>query len=285
MSNDYAIEKREIELQDLRTFAYIHCRRDGGPVRELITGRSSIPVGKTVCIKADMRAVPWQSMRAEKPMVEMCEVASPVHSLMTQPHKLEMKVTGAHKPWTFYPDMSLKVDSAFANILEEGVPFSQAVADWRPPQGKAHTVTLVIEIKDDDDVRLDEPAYAIKLNMAGKVYRSIGWRFKTVIRTHDIDAPMMQKAIRGIMFDHDTSISPADINAVRTVLPAQSFPGTLHKVMHALGGNVLGRAKAAALHVRRIISIDLTHDLHPDTPVRLLDDGGVIFEREGAYPW
>lgn len=285
MSKDYAIEKREIELQDQRTFAYIYHRSDGGPVRELITGRSRIPVGKTICIKADMRAVPWQSMQAEKAMVEMCEVATPVHRLMTQPHKLEMKVIGEHRPWVFYPDMSLYVAVNFADMLDEGVPFGLAVADWRPIYGNAHTVPLIIEVKDDEDTRLDDADYLLKLDLASKVYNRIGWRFRTVLKSRDIDIPMMEKSIRGIMLDHDTSVLPSDIDAVRSALPMQSYPSNLRTVTRALGGGARGRAKAAALHVRRVISIDLTHDLAPDTPVRLLEDGGVIFEREGAYPW
>ena len=50
--------------------------------------------------------------------------------------------------------------------------------------------------------------------------------------------------------------------------------------------DVLGnRAKAAAMHVRRLIWIDLRANLSRDAEVLPIRDGRAIFELPGRYPW
>ncbi|MBU1334774.1 MAG: hypothetical protein KJ944_16955 [Alphaproteobacteria bacterium] len=69
-----------IEIDRLRTFARIEEMEDAGPIIDLITGREPHVVGTKVCIKAGLRSLPWESFRAERPMIELCETASPVMS-------------------------------------------------------------------------------------------------------------------------------------------------------------------------------------------------------------
>jgi hypothetical protein len=52
-----------------------------------------------------------------------------------------------------------------------------------------------------------------------------------------------------------------------------------------LGVGHAGLAKAAALHVRRIISLDLAVGLSVRTMVRKLPDSMAIFEKPGVVPW
>lgn len=283
-ANDYARTKREIELKQLRTFARIEVAEDGGPILDLITGREPHPVGIKCCIKSGMRALQWESMRAELPMIEMCEVASPVHWMMTQPHELFMKVTGEHREWMYRPDMHLKVDATFANRLQDGTSFQKAVRQWTPGQGADHLVNLIVEVKHPDDPRYEDPVYERKLDLARQVYEAIGWRFSRVVHPEQVPTPTISKSIREIMLDHDTSLSPADIDVVRRVM-GPNGQASLKDLSEALGVRHHGIAKCAALHVRRIVSIDLEQDMGPETTVRKMPDHLAIFEMEGRTQW
>ncbi len=283
MAKGYERLKREVELLELRTFARIEYMRDGGPIIDLITGREPHVVGVTTCIKAGMRSMPWESVGSEKPMIKLCEAASPVLRLLAQPHELFMKVTGQARELMYRPDLLLTVDSTVVRKVGEGVPFSHAVTDWRPPD-RTHDVRLVVEVKDDADPRIDDPVYALKLELARQVYESINWHFITVMRSIDIDNSSINRSVREICLDHDASISPGDIDRVRAVFARNSQP-MLIELMLELGGGGRSRAKCAALHVRRIISIDMSYDLRPEAPVTKMPDDMAIFELPGAYPW
>lgn len=274
--------KRMIELEQLRTFARIEEMKNGGPIIDLITGREPHVVGTTVCIKAGMRSVPWESFNAERLMIQLCETASPVRALMSQPHELFMKVTGESREWMYRPDLRLTVDKAFADAVLNGAPFAKAAAEWVPSKRGASTTTLIIEVKDDNDPRRNDPIYLRKLALARQVYESINWRFLWVDRSTDIDHPPTARSVRSIMLDHDVSLAPSDITKARRAL-GPGGKATLREVAAALGNG--GVAKCSALHVRRIVSIDMRHDLEPDTPVVRMPDDMSIFEMARRTPW
>jgi hypothetical protein len=283
-TKDYARTKRELELKQLRTFARIEEAEDGGPIIDLITGREPHPVGAKCCIKSGMRALQWESMRAELPMIEMCEVASPVHSMMTQPHELFMKVTGQERMWMYRPDMRLKVDVTFADDLRDGTSFQAAVRNWRPGQGPDHLVDLIVEVKHPKDPRYDDPIYDRKLDLARQVYEALGWRFARVEYPEQVAGPSIARSVRELALDHDTSLSPADLDVVRRVMGPDGS-ARLGDLSTALARRHKGLAKCAALHVRRIISIDLEMDLLPETTVLKMPDHMAIFEMRGVAPW
>ncbi|MDB5531492.1 MAG: hypothetical protein JWR51_4595 [Devosia sp.] len=257
MSVDYSVTKRQIELDRLNTVARIY-RRGRNAYVNLITGREPHPTGKIVCIKAGMRALAWESIKAEKPMIELCEVATPVHRVQAQPHNLVMKVVAERYPWRYRPDLQLEVDRQFADLIGAGTPFAQAVADWRPTGKKADTVTMIVAVKDDDDPRIDDDRYNHKLRLAEEVYNSINWRFAIVVRSRDLDVGGIAKSVRSYMMDHDTSFVPADISLATQLISDCGGTARLRDIANVLGGGHIGKAKAAALHVRRIISVDLT---------------------------
>lgn len=283
MPVDYSRRKRQIEIDRLRTFARIEYAHDGGPIIDLITGREPHPVGAKVCIKAGMRAMPWESVKAERPMLELCETASPVQRLLAQPHELFMKVTGQSREWMYRPDLLLTIDAHVVRQVSAGVPFSHAVAAWRSSD-RTHDVLLVVEVKDDDDPRIGDPDYELKLEFARQVYESINWHFIQVVRSHDIDNAEIAHSVRQIFLDHDASISPGDIDRTRDVFQRNTHP-MLVELMLELGGGGAGLAKCAALHVRRIISIDMRHDLRLETPIFKMPDEMAIFELPGAHRW
>lgn len=277
---DYARKKRNIEIDSLRTFARIEEREDGAPIIDLITGREPHVVGTKVCIKAGMRALPWESYDAERPMIELCETASPVRAMLSQPHELFMKVTGEPREWMYRPDLRLTVDAAFADEVLDSVPFAEAVCNWRPSKEQSPTRTLIVEVKRDDDPRFDDPIYLCKLELARQVYAAIGWSFVWVTSSVDIAHAASARSVREVMLDHDVSLKPSDITLARQVLGHEGR-STLRELANALGS--LG--KCCALHVRRVICMDMQNDLRPDTAIVGMPPAMSIFEMPGRQLW
>jgi hypothetical protein len=264
----------ELRLGRELTVAWLYTAEDGGPVRSIINGRHRKPTGRLSLVKAGHRSMPWESQKAELPFLRLAEVATPVHSILAQPHRIEMNVDRSLELWDYTPDCRLVTDSAFADDLAEGLPFARAVAEWSPDRATGETRTIIIEVKDDRDPRLHDPRYRTKLRLAKEVYEGLGWSFYEVVRFRDLCFPPIENAVHTFFLDHDTSVCAQDIR-LATELAAAG--GTLGQLIHVLGGPPIGRAKAAALHCRRIISVDLTRSLAPDSAVRpvLLARGGL----------
>jgi hypothetical protein len=270
-------EVRKREFSAYRTRAIITEHVLGRPIPRIQPGRQTKPTGRIVCVKAGFTAMPWESIRAERPMLHLCEVASPVLALLAQPHVIEFNVRGQVDPKTYTPDLRLEVDRRFADDVGRGMPFAMAVEFWKPKTGEpADTVTMIIEVKDDDDRRLGEPDYDAKLRMAQEIYEGQNWRFATVARSKDIERREIAVAVREIMLDHDGDVAPTEAVRVEELLERQGL-AFLSEVEAVLGGGVVGRKKAAALHVRRVIAIDLGEQLNAKTIVRLVRDGRAIF--------
>ncbi|WP_179952935.1 hypothetical protein [Devosia marina] len=233
-------------------------------------------------IKAGMRAVEWESIKAEKPMYELCEVATPVHSMFAQPHLLRMKIVGKYERLDFIPDLRLSVDTGFAVQVAKGA-FVEAVRNWTPVR-QGTLSTLIVEVKDDADPRIEDPDYQNKLRLAEQVYRNVGWFFTTVVRSTHISHPKTDPAIAALFLKRKTTLSPGDLSAVREAFGSQEkLPWK--EVVAALGGGPTGVRKASAMHVRRLISVTVTEPLTDRSTVVRVQDGRPLFELPGNYPW
>jgi hypothetical protein len=209
--------------------------------------------------------------------MELAEVASPVRQIAAQPHRLDMKVVGGPRPvLTFETDFLLTVDSAFVTDLESGVPFWLAALNWRGNAESFEPRTLVVEAKTDDDPRNHDPEYGHKLNLAREVYGKIGWAFAKVVGSRDLPAGEVAKGVHRIWLRALTQVSAVDVASVSDFIARAGDVRSYCEVVEVLGGGPLGRSKLAALHVRRVVSINLTKGLSPDSAVRLLNDGGAI---------
>lgn len=271
-----AVMDENTTFQILNTYGVKQTRN--GPARLIITGRHRRPVGQMSCVKADMVAMAWESIKAERPMLWMCEVASPVLSLMGQPHRLSMKVTGSHRPLVYYPDLELIVDRRFANALDAKTPFWKAVADWRPGpvRDRPDAVRVYVEVKDDRDRRLNDPFYLNKLANAREAYRRDGDRFVVAVRSKDIDpAPKaFWQGVQNIVLDHMTALTPQDLEVAVSAFYQHDSEVEYGRLCDRLGGGPLAKAKLATMHVRRLIWIDIAKGLNPDSAVRRVVDGG-----------
>jgi hypothetical protein len=273
--------RKRVDLIDGGAIAEIFSRGDH-PYRKLVNGRQRKPVGRPVMIKAGMRAVEWESIKAEKPMYELCEVATPVHAMSSQPHLLRMKIVGQRERLDFIPDLRLTVDTSFA-VRAVGGSFVEAVRNWRPVR-QGTLSTLIVEVKDDDDPRNDDPDYQHKLELAKQVYRGIGWFFTTVVRSKHIVHSQTDLAVYRLFLKRKATISPGDLSAVRNAFGSKETL-TWKEVVHALGRGPTGVSKASAMHVRRLISVDITAPVTDNSKVVRVQDGRPLFELPGNYPW
>ncbi|WP_375762579.1 hypothetical protein ACE10W_05195 [Bradyrhizobium sp. B025] len=268
--------EREIEFREAGTVAIISVSETGGPIRQLITGREPHPTGRPVLVKAGFRAQPWESFRGELPFMELAEVASPVLQVMAQPHRLDMKVVGGPQPvLRFETDFLLTVDANFVADLQSGAPFWLAALRWRGDSESFEPRKLVVEAKTDDDPRNADPEYGHKVALAREVYGKIGWAFATVVGFRDLPSGEVSRGVHRIWLRALTKVSAADVAKVSDFI-ARAGVRSYAEVAEILGGGPVGRSKLAALHVRRVLRIDLTKGLFPSSAVSLLDDGGVI---------
>jgi hypothetical protein len=270
------IVRREIELAEEGILATIRESETGGPVRQLITGREPHPTGRPLCIKAGHRSLPWESIKVEYPFMEIAEVASPVRYFMSQPHKLTMRVTGPELTLDFFPDFELVADARFVKALEQRTPFWLAAMQWRPDGSQFDGRHVVVEAKDDKDPRNKDPEYQHKLGLAKEVYDSINYSFFTIVRSRDLPNADAWSAGHEVWLDRKTAVTAIDVARVVNVLTATGGAAPYSKVAEAIGTGPAGRAAVAALHVRRVVSIDLTMDIKRDPIVRLLNDGGAL---------
>lgn len=268
--------EQEFEFLQERTIATISVSDSGGPVRPLITGREPHPTGRVVCIKAGFRALPWESILAELPFIELAEVASPFTGIMAQPHRLDMKVTGPEPVLTFFPDFQMISDARFIDDLAAGTPFWIAALRWVPDPQPLHARKLIVEVKDDGDPRLEDPDYRHKLDLARDVYQRLGWSFAMVVKSRDLPANDVERGVHKIWLKNLTKVTAVDVARVSGFIAREGGSADYDRVSEELGPGPLGRGKLAALHVRRVVRIDLSKGLGADTAVTLINDGGAL---------
>lgn len=261
------LEAHRLRLDDFDTFARIYVARDGGPVRTIITGREPHATGRYISVKANHRAQPWESFWGELPMLQLCEAASPVISLLAQPHRLEMVVEGHRDPLIVFPDFQMTVDRRFAEDVCSGTAFTTACANWLPDlKAGDDPVELVVEVKTKRDPRLHDPVYQAKLTLAEEVYARLGWFFVQVVHDPDErDYRRIAPAVREINLDHDVVVTPHDIQVASDHLGGK--PTRLRDLARAIGGGTVAIQKISALHVRRSLAVDLRGRLSPKSMV------------------
>lgn len=249
--------------------ARIVTSNDGGPIRTVIDGRRRHATGTFSCVKAGFRALPVESLSCEKTALQIAEVSSAVLEIMAQPHRLEMYLEGQSRPWIYFPDTLLRVEADLAQDLRDGIPFVQAATAWRPRKRLRGWQWVMLEVKSDTDRRSTDPAYLAKIRLAKRVYGRMGFQFHTIVQSFDIGK--LPEAVSDVAFDSLAEVCSRDISAVVRSLSQTGGYGTYGVLSDLLGSGHAGRARLHALHVRRIISIDLASPLVPSTRVRLID--------------
>jgi hypothetical protein len=269
--------EREFEFRNQRTIGTIHESETDGASRRLITGREPHPTGSPVCVKAGFRAVPWESMDGEYPLIQLAEVSSPIRRLKSQPHRLDMKVVGGSSPvLEFFPDFEFAADARFLEELARDMPFWVAALRWVPASESFDWRTLIVEVKRDDDRRAVDPDYLHKLELARELYRKIGWSFAHLRASKDLPSGQVAKGVNRVWSRTMTRVTVLDVARVSHVIERAGGRITYDEASAFLGHGPVGRSKLAALHVRRVVRIDLSNGLMPESSVGLVNDGGAI---------
>lgn len=242
---------------------------DGGPIRRINNGRGHAPRGSEPSLKASGWGMPWESVQAELSTIDLAEVGSPIIRVLAQPHRLELPVVGLRRPLIYFPDLHLTVEDSFLRSLGQK-PFGRAIIEWKPDRDRPLPPrTLIVEVKDDGDRRKDDPFYREKLRLARETYALMGYVFVEILRSRDIDCVNLRN-VREILLDKSTVVSALDVGRAVRHLRSVGSSGTLAGLIDALGGGSNGKATASALHVRRIVSIDLSQPLCGSSPVYLV---------------
>ncbi len=217
-------------------FADVEVRRrqDGRNVR-LGNGRRSRTVGRYFSIK-NGGGQPWES-RPELFDLYHAEVDGAVVSFRTQPETLAWRCEG--RAWQYTPD---RID-----VLEDG----------------SHRV---VEIKDEYDAERD-PTYATKLDQAREIYGLLGRTF-TLRASADILAEPVFSAVEEAQAYRRAVVTTQQAVHVRERL--EKGPVPFIDLMESLPG-VHPRESIIAMGVRRIIRLDYSAGLTPETPVRLIE--------------
>jgi hypothetical protein len=269
--------EREFEFRNQRTIGTIRESETDGASRRLITGREPHPTGSCVCIKAGFRAVPWESMDGEYPLIQLAEVSSPIRRLKSQPHRLDMKVVGGSSPvLQFFPDFGFVADARFLEALERGEPFWEAALRWQPKDGSFDWRTLIIETKRDDDRRAKDADYLHKLDVAHEFYRRIGWSFAHLRASKDLPNVEVAKGVNRVWSRAMTRVTVLDVARVSHAIERDGGYVPYEEASAAIEPGPVGRSKLAALHVRRVVRIDLSKGLTSESRVELNGDGESI---------
>ncbi|MCW0047275.1 hypothetical protein OIU13_12130 [Brevundimonas sp. BT-123] len=211
-------------------------RIDRRPIRPVATGRRNRPVGMYPSVKCG-RAEPWES-RVELHALHHAEVNTEIVGYRTQPHSLEMSDCGEISRYT--PDLELVL---------------------------ATDAIEIVEIKSAYDPSADA-RYAHKLDLACEVYRSQGWAFRVVEANQLLQEPRF-KAVQEIQSYRRASLTPADTSILSRLFRATDQV-SFQELTSAYPTHLLGKAKACAMMVRRMIKIDLSNGLCASAAVTLV---------------
>jgi hypothetical protein len=261
--------------------ARIVTSEDGGPIRRILNGRSRRPTGTFTSIKAGGRAMPHESVKGELTAMWIAEAATSVRRILAQPHRLEISVSGRSQPLRYFADLMLEMDEPAARRMVSGQPFAQAMFAAPENTGGKYTRTVVLEIKTEADRRMDDAEYRLKLKLARKVYKGLGVVF-AVVQDPGLFAPDLPSVKRIVMNRH-VAIDSRDIEIAASRV--QEGPVALADLAASLGPSHLGISKAFALHVRRVISIDLNGPVGAQTAVHpTRGDGTRCTSRSAVWP-
>lgn len=213
--------------------------------------------------------MPWESREGELPVIRLAEVCTGVAGLLAQPHRLELRVVQQKAPLIYFPDLELWVDDELWKDLRCGMPFWELALrsrTLRTPRSRCRRV--VIEVKRDNDPRLEDPWYQTKLDLAGQIYARLRLLF-LIVRSDEIPNDVNAR-LKLIADRRHTEVTLQDFDILRTIFLGRQMRLTYAEVVAALGGGPVGASKVAAFQVRRDLSIDLSDELGEDSLVNFL---------------
>lgn len=127
-------------------------------------------------------------------------------------------------------------------------------------------VSVFADMIDDD-----HPMVVETMANARAHYGALGIGFRVIGRP-EITEQYAADAVEAIQTFRRTSLTDADIRLVKNAIGERHF-APLAELRDCFKSPALGFAKLSAMMVRRVVAIDLDHELGPTTPIRLIDHG------------
>lgn len=208
---------------------------DGRALRTIITGRRRTISGVFSSRKAG-RGLAFESMN-EHAFFHHSEVDTNVVDYLAQPFRFEFVIDGSLRTY---------IADCVRQLADGSIE--------------------VIEVKQDARA-LKDPDYALKLHWVGEICRVLGWSFRVVHGQRLRERTERNANIQTVQQCRFVQYSASDVFAVAGACARANW-ATLGMVAEALGDGRLGRAKAYAMMVGRIVDIDLEVAFSDSTPVR-----------------
>lgn len=227
-----SVLSEDFSIAPLGLVATLTTRRDGGPIRRIIAGRQTKPVGFYYSEKCG-RFMPYESLN-ELNALYIAEADFRVVSYRIQPHAIWLAGVGDTDP-TYYPDRE--------DLLSSGV-------------------RRIVEVKKHKNLDSD---YRAKIERARVHYEHHGMQFDIVDRD-EIERQPRFAAAEQIQAYKRTSVTDGDLRNLRNVFNGRGSVA-FGDAKAALGGKCLGFAKVSAMIVRRLVGIDLEVGIDDAVPL------------------
>lgn len=205
-------------------------RRDGGPVRLRRNGRSARARGLYFSVKSG-RHLPYESQLE-------------LHDLW----RAEVDV-GVVRSWP----------QPFTLTYADGDRLRRYTPDRKDERGEGRV--QIVEVKETAAEVDAAKARAVEEALAAR-----GWAYRIAARA-EIEQEPAFSAVRVVQRHRRTALDATDALQVRSALSTSALP--LGEVVRQLGPGTQALAKACALMVRRVLTIDLSDGLVPTSTVSL----------------
>jgi len=222
---------------------------DGRALRTIITGRRRTISGVYASRKAG-RGLAFESMN-EHAFFHHSEVDIGVVDYLAQPFRFEFVIDGT--PRTYIADC--------VRQLADGA-------------------IEVVEVKHDARA-LKDPDYVLKLHWVREICRVLGWSFRVVHGQRLRERSVRNDNVQTVQHSRSVQYSASDVFVAADAC-GRTGATTLGVLAEALGDVRLGRAKAYAMMVGRLVDIELDARLSPQTPVRWIGQFGGAQRQGGA---
>ena len=172
----------------IREVRIVHGAR-GFPIRNNAAQGHTKPTGIFMSRKCG-RAMPWESFH-ELHLMWISECDTAVRRFLVQPLRLEIYVRNRANPIMYFPDVERRFDDG---VIE------------------------VVEVKKTKEEVGRDPFYALKIEMAKKVFRTAQYRFRIMTAEDHIEIELRLGNAKTIKFDRSTKLETVDIIRLQEAL-------------------------------------------------------------------
>lgn len=116
--------------------------------------------------------------------------------------------------------------------------------------------TIIAEVKRPGDVRQHDPYYKSKLNLARQVYETLGYTFVVLREESDLNC-VDARPLKLLAYHKFVQVDNLDKFLALEFIESRGGQCDVGELQAVLGTGPVGFAKAHALHIQGVLSIDL----------------------------